>query len=837
MGAGILKWNEGPRSHLSWFLLAFLLLLLIPLQEARTSTPQESYEHARQLFLHGYLEKSQREAELGYKRLASHHSTWASKFQLLEAEAMVWRGMYENALGILGSASLAISDPADKIERLTLEAVAYTRMHQLATADNKLREAERLCSLGDYQGCGGVIRARGNLAVEHGDFAKARDYYLASLSFARTHRDLSLESSAFLNLGFVALQNEHYDEAVDWTTATYRASMALDDENRAQAALGNLGWAYFELGDAERALDLLIDAERRAGKIGNIREELRWLTTAGYVYQESGDLPRALWSYSKALELAQVINSKQDIIDCLEDLAHVSADAGKLDEASAYIERVTPLIRASGSRLDELYVMLAQAKVAAARHQHQQAESLFRLVEKDPASQTSMRLVAEHALARLYESQGNNAEADRTYRNSFTTYESARAQLKDEDSRLPFLANASAIYDDYIQFLVARGKRDEALTIADQSRARTLLQGLGLASDNPHFTDSALRPQDIARKTNATLLFYWLGEKQSYLWAITQKKTAMFPLPPRNQIAPMIARYRKALLGLSDPAESFNPDGLNLYRTLIAPARDLIPPGSPVIIFSDGILSQLNFETLIEPGPTPRYFIEDATLISAPSLFMLGSAKQPQRPGRKLLLLGDAISPNPDYPALPMASVEMAQIQQHFAPQDESIFAREHATAGSYLTSTPQQFAFIHFVAHGVASRTDPLDSAIILSRSTAAEDSFKLHAREIIQHPIHAQLVTISACYGSGERSFAGEGLVGLAWAFLRAGAHNVIGALWEVSDESTPRLMDNLYKGLQDGMTPGAALRQAKLTLLHSKSEFRKPFFWAPLQIYTGL
>jgi len=216
---------------------------------------------------------------------------------------------------------------------------------------------------------------------------------------------------------------------------------------------------------------------------------------------------------------------------------------------------------------------------------------------------------------------------------------------------------------------------------------------------------------------------------------------------------------------------------------------------------------------------------------------MLGSAKQPRQSGRKLLLLGDALSPNPDYPALPKASMEMAQIQQHFAPQDESIFAREHATAGSYLTSTPQQFAFIHFVAHGVASRTDPLDSAIILSRSTAAEDSFKLHAREIIQHPIHAQLVTISACYGSGERSFAGEGLVGLAWAFLRAGAHNVIGALWEVSDESTPRLMDNLYQGLQDGMTPGAALRQAKLTLLHSKSEFRKPFFWAPLQVYTGL
>jgi CHAT domain-containing protein len=216
---------------------------------------------------------------------------------------------------------------------------------------------------------------------------------------------------------------------------------------------------------------------------------------------------------------------------------------------------------------------------------------------------------------------------------------------------------------------------------------------------------------------------------------------------------------------------------------------------------------------------------------------MLASAKPLHQSGNKLLLFGDAVSPNSDYPELPKAESEMKQIQQHFTPQDETVFARERATAGSYLSSAPQQFAYIHFVAHGVASRTDPLDSAIILSRSTSAEDSFKLHARDIIQHPIHARLVTISACYGSGTRSYAGEGLVGLAWAFLRAGAHNVIGALWEVSDESTPRLMGSLYQGLEDGMPPSAALRQAKLSLLHSKGEFRKPFFWAPLQIYTGL
>ena len=41
---------------------------------------------------------------------------------------------------------------------------------------------------------------------------------------------------------------------------------------------------------------------------------------------------------------------------------------------------------------------------------------------------------------------------------------------------------------------------------------------------------------------------------------------------------------------------------------------------------------------------------------------------------------------------------------------------------------------------------------------------------------------------------------------AFLFAGAHNVIGALWEVSDASTPRLMDQLYTELKQGRSPQA-------------------------------
>jgi CHAT domain-containing protein len=323
------------------------------------------------------------------------------------------------------------------------------------------------------------------------------------------------------------------------------------------------------------------------------------------------------------------------------------------------------------------------------------------------------------------------------------------------------------------------------------------------------------------------------------LWAVTPRKTAVFALPARREIARSVERYRQALLGPEDPLRAGNEDGRALYRMLVAPAKDLIGPGGRVVVLCDGVLSELNFETLLIDAPTPHYWIEDADVVSAPSLLMLASSRPVKSCGEKLLLVGDAVSPGPDYPELPNASVEMREIEKHFGPREATVFARGAANAGAYLGSEPRRFSYIDFVAHGVASRTDPLDSAIILSRTSSApgsEDSFKLYAREIMQHPIDARLVTIAACYGGGTRSYAGEGLVGLSWAFLRAGAHNVIGALWEVSDESAPRLMDAMYQGLQDGLPPSEALRAAKLSLLHGPGEFRRPFFWGTFQMYTA-
>ena len=118
-----------------------------------------------------------------------------------------------------------------------------------------------------------------------------------------------------------------------------------------------------------------------------------------------------------------------------------------------------------------------------------------------------------------------------------------------------------------------------------------------------------------------------------------------------------------------------------------------------------------------------------------------------------------------------------------------------------------------------MANESSPLDSAVLLSGS---DEKRKLFARDVMGVPLKADVVTISACRGAGTKVYGGEGPVGLAWAFLHAGARRVIASLWDVDDRSTATLMQSFYRDLARGVEPADALRDAKLNLLRSGRYF---------------
>jgi CHAT domain-containing protein len=326
--------------------------------------------------------------------------------------------------------------------------------------------------------------------------------------------------------------------------------------------------------------------------------------------------------------------------------------------------------------------------------------------------------------------------------------------------------------------------------------------------------------------------------KVSYLWAITPTRQQFYELPGSEAVLPLIQSHTKAILASKDVLAQADAPGQRLYDALVRPAEGLIRKGGRVFIVGDEGLSGLNFETLLAGAESPHYWIEDVTITNAKSLRLLSmsKSKETRYADKRMLLIGDPVYREAEYAKLANASSEVANISGHFASDHRTVVTGAQATPGAYQSNQPGEFSYIHFVAHATANMTAPLDSAVVLSRSREDADGYKLYARDILRQNLHADLVTLSACYGSGLRQYTGEGLVGLAWAFLRAGSHHVIGAMWEVSDASTPQLMDQLYGELAKGSQPDAALRSAKLAMIHSSGVFRKPLYWAPFQLYAG-
>jgi CHAT domain-containing protein len=174
----------------------------------------------------------------------------------------------------------------------------------------------------------------------------------------------------------------------------------------------------------------------------------------------------------------------------------------------------------------------------------------------------------------------------------------------------------------------------------------------------------------------------------------------------------------------------------------------------------------------------------------------------------------------------------MAAVAKHFTAARIVRQSGDGATPAAFFAAGPAKFGGIHFTAHGSANQTRPLESAVILSGEAGSD---RLYARDVAERPLAADLVTISACRSAGERTFAGEGLVGFSWAFLRAGARQVVAGLWDVDDQSTAALMDELYAGMARGERGPDALRQAKLALMRRGGHVARPYYWGPFELFT--
>jgi CHAT domain-containing protein/Flp pilus assembly protein TadD len=813
-------------------MLSFACASFEPVIDPRKEDPQRLFASAQNLFYGGKLKESASAALDGYRRFEQSSPAWAYKFKVLRSQALLWSGESEQALRTAQELPQSAA-PDVRIEALAIAAVGYARTYEFEKADRQLAEATRLCSEVSSGACGSISRSAGIVAVQRSDYETAQHHFADCLKFARSAGDRFLESTALMNLGLVALRQEHYDEAITWLESADQLTRSIGARAISATTQGNLGWAYYKLGDGERSLEFSLHAEKGEIEVGDELNELAWILNQGYVYASLSEPQRAETSYERALALAKKLNSKADIHEATSALAIVSAQMGNLETARQYSQQALELAKEDQKPEETVAALFAQSQIEFRSGDSQGAAQTLTRILQDPSTPASMQWQAKHVLARAAEKMGRDADAESRYKEALETFSQTRSHVDEDELRLPFLANGSSLYDDYVQFLMRKGQANAALLVAEDCRGKTLAEAFDRKSSS-HFKPAQFDPREVARRRKSAILFYWLGKDKSYLWAISPQAVSSFVLPPGREIADQVDRYSKRLNGAGDVLS----DGdTNLYTTLVAPASAILGESPNITIVADGELHTLNFETLVVPSSEPHFWIEDVRILNASSLRLMGQAHPSAAAEKNLLLIGDPIPASPQYENLPKAGLEIKEISRHFPADHESVFTREQASPGSYLDSHPERFSYIHFVTHGTASRVSPLDSAVVLSSAAPASDSFKLYARQIVQHPIHADLVTISSCYGAGTRTYTGEGLVGLSWAFVRAGAHNVVGALWEASDASTPELMGKFYDGLSSGQRPEDALRNAKLSLLHSGTIFRKPFYWAPFQFYVGV
>ncbi|HEX8170055.1 MAG TPA: CHAT domain-containing protein [Thermoanaerobaculia bacterium] len=654
------------------------------------------------------------------------------------------------------------------------------------------------------------------------DPAHAEEHLRDATRIARRYGNRAAEARAQAAM-VLALHHRRPAEAIRWGEQALPLLRELRLRREIEQTEGNLGWAYLDNGDDESAEPLFVKAEAGARAVNNVGDRATWLVQLGNLAYHRRDWAVAEQRYREVVSAPGVQEIERAY--ALANLARIALETRRLDDARRYNAEALVLKTKNGQEEAEHSSRVIDAGIETAAAHYDVAEKILRGVIADAKSRP-LQLEAQAGLGRVYARSGRTALAEQAYRRAVETGRALRSSIDDVELRLNFPGKTKAVLDEYVDLLVASGRANDALAATELSRAESLEEVLGSAA-----AARALDPVAIAKQHNAVILCYWLGTEHSYLWSVTPAGVALATLPRASDIESAVGAYQRDLLGARGTLTMSGPRARKLYDMLVAPAK--VPRNARVIVVGDGKLHALNFETLVPPSQPAHYWIEDAVVTAAGSLQLLsrGERRSATAP-RSALIVGDPLPADPAFPPLAHAKEEIARVAQRFAkPQ---LLTGANATPAAYRAATPEQYDVLHFVAHGVATRLRPLDSSVILGFDAAK--SYKLVARDIVAQHLAARLVTLSSCHGAGTRAYAGEGLVGLAWAFLGAGASNVIAGLWEVSDAATPQLMSRLYENLAKSGDPARALRDAKLTLVRSKSIYNRPLYWAPFVLYSG-
>jgi CHAT domain-containing protein len=794
------------------------------------ATPKALYDSGVEALRQGDLDEALR--AVARARDADPHedgSPAAARLTLLEAEIRLFRREPAEA-ALLLTTSFPDAPAFSPLRARQQQLRGQLRMveERLEEALPPLEEASRMArAAGAPEVTIDADVLRGQALLRLRRFVDAELVLTSAAAAAEALGDRYRQAVALQNLGRGRLVRNRFDDAVVFFDRVL-SFRELEAYTVYAITLTNAALCYARLGDFTRAIGALqtaIAAHERRGADVYLEQALGEL---GSTYVLQGDFDEAIAHLERANAVARQAGQTADAALWAANLASAHLEQQRWDAAERWNEEAK---RLGGDERTVPYQVLFEGRILEGRGRFDDARRAYAraaaLARDDPNVQ--WRTAAR--LGWIAHTAGDRAAASMHFEDALGIVERTRAELLAPGHRLFIQQRTTDLYYQYVDVVLSRGDVEQALAIADSGRARVLAERQDLDAPARHAPDVF---RQAARRADAVLLSYWFGQAQSYVWVVTAQHIRLIALPAsEEEIETLVEAYRALIVdALADPLATRGSPGERLYQALVAPVAAAIPAGSRVIIVPDGSLGLLNFETLPVPGAQPRYWIQDVEIAVAPSLDALLAESAAPADRRALLLIGDAVEADPAYPALRYASTEMDAVAEAFDGRTIE-YRGARASPAAYRTAQLDSFEMIHFTAHAEPNAASPLDSAVILS---AAGSEYKLYARDVVERPLSADLVTISACRSAVGRTYAGEGLVGFAWAFLRAGAQRVIAGLWDVDDRSTALLMGQLYAHLATADTPAAALRRAKLSILETGGAGAKPYYWAPFQLFIG-
>lgn len=726
-----------------------------------------------------------------------------------------------------------------------------------------------------------VLRNQGNVYESLGDYKQATLLFQESLAIAEKLGDVQGQAIAWNSLGGVAANEGDTQRAVEaYRTSIGIATAAKDDQSLGSSWL-NWGAVSHQQGNFPEALDRYQKSLAIAKQLSNRKLEAEALGSLGVVHDSQGKFDQAVAFLRRSLAISREMGDRPSESTTLNNLGHALYAAGNLSEAETTLRATLAVLdelRQGLSDLDKVSLFDTQAKtynllqqVLIAQKRPEQAlevaewgrgrafaDLLVQRSETQP-SEAHTQLLAQAAQPPNLQALKKVARSQRA-----TLVEYTLVPQDDFVHQGKQLGVPAAIYIWVIQpdGRVSHRQADLQPLIEQQQSLDNLVR-LSRCFEADVICRRRLRR---SRGDRGSRFVDPLPEPTPH--PSPSLEVGLAPQTKQGQGAAPKQRPTASSSRISQRHFSALQD---LHSVLIDPIADLLPRSARerVLFIPQGSLFLVPFPAL--QSADGAFLIERHTLLTAPSIQALALTEQRDaqrqrsheagsRSGSRLgdrsghsddlssddiLIVGNptmpAIALKPGQPPTPLAPLPGSEAEALAIAQTLNVspLIGDAATETAIRQRLPQA-NWIHLATHGLldyglASKQQTMPGALAFSpdRSpTDFPDSYRdglLTATEIINFNISADLVVLSAC-DTGRGEVTGDGVVGLARAWLGAGAPSLVVSLWAVSDESTAMLMKTFYDGLSQDLDKATALRQAILT---TAQQYDSPFDWAAFSL----